>query len=499
MLRRSWETKKNIIKELNNRLNENRIISEQTENEKDLERARSFAQSLVDWWDSDENYNFFCRYNSSGLKIFGRGQDFVDQSKSFGVWSKYMLNKYIVKNNKYYNDLLTWVTDIEDQIDDIFQNVSYLTLRSDEGDIFNFEIDPEVTNSSCSENKRKNKDFKLKISIDPTNQKNEPQSGYNLKVKEANSSSVTLTWEDKTDDIDSNQEDTFEVWRNKYGKAKDDVTNAWQKLDSVTGGDAGDTIEYVDTDNIDGDKEYGYKVYGRNKKGLSYNSSNIVWVTPNKWTSSSQGGGSNTGGSNTGGSNTGGSNTGGSNTGGSNTGGGTTFTETTINNLEDITSNSNTHIKVGLKGDLINSIQTLIKGDGIVSVGKVDSKFGTNTKKGVIEFQKKYGLSPDGIVGDKTAKKLIEIREKFLKNVAKTTDNKETFIKKMEFIVPKIDTSNSLNVDDVIKNYETYRKDNQKPSEKEIAGMKSLNILNMMESEISKPILDMMKRMNIIK
>jgi peptidoglycan hydrolase-like protein with peptidoglycan-binding domain len=40
----------------------------------------------------------------------------------------------------------------------------------------------------------------------------------------------------------------------------------------------------------------------------------------------------------------------------------------------------------------------------------VDGNYGINTSVSVIEFQKEYNLSePDGIVGDKTLKKLTEL------------------------------------------------------------------------------------------
>ena len=487
MLRRSWETKKKIIKELNNRLNENRIISEQEDSEKDFENAKVFAKGLADWWDSEEQYNFFCRYNKH--ELFRREKEIANQAESFGIWSKYMLNKYIPETNKYYTDLEKWITDIVDQIDDIFQNVSYLTLKSDDGDIFTIDIDPEVTNYSCVENKRKNKDFKLNLSIG--SQKNEPQPGYNLKVKEANSSSVTLTWEDKTDDIDSTQEDTFEVWRNKYGKAKDDVRNAWQKLDSVPGGEDGDIIEYTDLD-VDGEKEYGYKVYARNESGLSTNTSNIVWVTPNKWTSS--------GGTTSSGSTDGGSSGGSGSTDGGSQGGTITFTETSVEKLDDITDDSNTFIKVGTKGDIVELIQTLLKQEGI-EPGPIDKKYGTKTKNAIKKFQKKYGITDDGVVGPKTAEKLKITQENFNRNIANISTDETNFkenAKKIKLSIPSLDVDNFMN------NFQKYKSELGKPEKtnsnfNEIVGQQTDIATTNESKENSKPILEMMRRMNIIK
>lgn len=58
-------------------------------------------------------------------------------------------------------------------------------------------------------------------------------------------------------------------------------------------------------------------------------------------------------------------------------------------------------VKQGDRGDLVKTIQRKLKNWGYYS-GSVDGIFGAGTKKAVIYFQKKNGLTPDGIVGSKT-------------------------------------------------------------------------------------------------
>ena len=57
--------------------------------------------------------------------------------------------------------------------------------------------------------------------------------------------------------------------------------------------------------------------------------------------------------------------------------------------------------KQGSRGDMVKKIQQKLKNWGYYS-GKADGIFGAQTKKAVIYFQKKNGLTADGIVGAKT-------------------------------------------------------------------------------------------------
>lgn len=57
--------------------------------------------------------------------------------------------------------------------------------------------------------------------------------------------------------------------------------------------------------------------------------------------------------------------------------------------------------KIGSTGSQVSEIQSRLKNWGYYN-GAVDGIFGTQTRDAVIKFQKKNGLTPDGIVGSKT-------------------------------------------------------------------------------------------------
>lgn len=60
-------------------------------------------------------------------------------------------------------------------------------------------------------------------------------------------------------------------------------------------------------------------------------------------------------------------------------------------------------VKVGSKGETVKTIQTKLKRWGYYT-GSVDGVFGAKTKSAVAYFQRKNGLTADGIVGNATAK-----------------------------------------------------------------------------------------------
>jgi len=60
-------------------------------------------------------------------------------------------------------------------------------------------------------------------------------------------------------------------------------------------------------------------------------------------------------------------------------------------------------VETGLTTTQIRSVQTKLKNWGYYT-GAVDGIYGSKTKSAVIKFQKKNGLTADGIVGSKTAK-----------------------------------------------------------------------------------------------
>lgn len=62
-------------------------------------------------------------------------------------------------------------------------------------------------------------------------------------------------------------------------------------------------------------------------------------------------------------------------------------------------------LRVGSSGEDVKTLQTKLKRWGYYT-GSIDGVFGAGTKKAVIAFQKKNGLTPDGIVGTATLKAL---------------------------------------------------------------------------------------------
>ncbi len=62
-------------------------------------------------------------------------------------------------------------------------------------------------------------------------------------------------------------------------------------------------------------------------------------------------------------------------------------------------------IKYGSRGNDVKTIQSKLKNWGYYT-GAVDGVFGSGTKSAVVSFQKKNGLTSDGIVGSKTLKAL---------------------------------------------------------------------------------------------
>jgi len=61
--------------------------------------------------------------------------------------------------------------------------------------------------------------------------------------------------------------------------------------------------------------------------------------------------------------------------------------------------------KMGSSGDAVKEIQQRLKDWGYYN-GDVDGNYGANTQDAVIAFQKKHGITVDGIVGAQTAEKL---------------------------------------------------------------------------------------------
>ena len=62
-------------------------------------------------------------------------------------------------------------------------------------------------------------------------------------------------------------------------------------------------------------------------------------------------------------------------------------------------------LKQGSKGDLVKEVQTKLIKWGYLT-GRADGIFGAKTKTAVIKFQRKNGLTADGIIGTRTAQAL---------------------------------------------------------------------------------------------
>ncbi len=62
-------------------------------------------------------------------------------------------------------------------------------------------------------------------------------------------------------------------------------------------------------------------------------------------------------------------------------------------------------LKYGSQGDQVKEVQTRLKRWGYYS-GSVDGVFGSATRSAVISFQRRNGLTPDGVVGQATANAL---------------------------------------------------------------------------------------------
>lgn len=62
-------------------------------------------------------------------------------------------------------------------------------------------------------------------------------------------------------------------------------------------------------------------------------------------------------------------------------------------------------LKQGSKGDLVKTVQTKLIKWGYLT-GKADGIYGAKTKAAVIKFQRKNGLTADGVIGTRTAQAL---------------------------------------------------------------------------------------------
>ncbi len=79
-------------------------------------------------------------------------------------------------------------------------------------------------------------------------------------------------------------------------------------------------------------------------------------------------------------------------------------------------------LKQGSRGDTVKAMQTKLIRWGYMN-GTADGIFGAKTKAGVVYFQRKNGLTPDGIVGKRTAQAMgLSLSESTSSNQTSSTD-----------------------------------------------------------------------------
>lgn len=83
-------------------------------------------------------------------------------------------------------------------------------------------------------------------------------------------------------------------------------------------------------------------------------------------------------------------------------------------------------LKKGSKGNEVQSVQLALKDLGYFQYKKATGYYGTITYKAVREFQKKYGLTVDGIVGNQTKKAILKLTTKKESTPVKLSAKTET-------------------------------------------------------------------------
>ena len=79
-------------------------------------------------------------------------------------------------------------------------------------------------------------------------------------------------------------------------------------------------------------------------------------------------------------------------------------------------------IKLGDKNDFVGDWQSFLRGENLY-LGSIDDDFGNATLIATKQFQKKYDLTDDGIVGNSTYKKAVELGFNQQQVIISVTDN----------------------------------------------------------------------------
>ena len=183
---------------------------------------------------------------------------------------------------------------------------------------------------------------------------------------------------------------------------------------------------------------------------------------------------------------------------------------------ESLILNGSKCAKSGSRGPLVQKIQSMLSyiykndasgigcktniNDDTFYQEDCDGKFGSNTKSAAEKFQKDNGLSADGVVGKETYAKLLSVYNNMLERSKKYKPIELEPIKPTKIKTDPIDLSGlgpkpgKVPAQDKPKQTSsgqvTSKFGTEPPENPE-------DLFN--ESEISKPILDMMRRMNILK
>ena len=85
-------------------------------------------------------------------------------------------------------------------------------------------------------------------------------------------------------------------------------------------------------------------------------------------------------------------------------------------------------IKLGDKNDFVGDWQSFLRGENLY-LGSIDDDFGNATHLSTKQFQKKYDLTDDGIVGNSTYKKAVELGFHQQQVIISVTDNSNVPLK----------------------------------------------------------------------